>query len=59
MHTFVAERGLVVTNAWMGGDTDDHWFTRTNWSGEGLAQIDYIMTSMAVKVEKIWIEKHA
>ncbi|CAE8695540.1 unnamed protein product, partial [Polarella glacialis] len=58
VHTFTAEGGLMVANTWMGGDTDDQWFTRTNWDGEGPAQIDYIMTSMAVKVENIWIEKH-
>lgn len=52
VHTFAAERGLVVANTWMDGDTEDQWFTRTNWNGEGPVQIDYIMTSMTVKDRK-------
>jgi hypothetical protein len=58
VHTFVAERDLVVANTWMDGDTEDQWFTRTNWNGEGPEQIDFIMTSRSLKVENIWIEKH-
>jgi hypothetical protein len=58
VHTFAAEKDLVVTNTWMDGDSEDQWCTRTNWNGEGSEQIDYFMTSRRVKVESIKVNKH-
>ena len=49
---------MVVANTGLNGATDEQLFTRTNWDGTGAAQIDFIMTSAAIQVTNIFVEKH-
>jgi hypothetical protein len=42
LHTFIADGDLVATNTFKYTDRNEALATRTNWSGNGTSQIDFI-----------------
>ena len=46
-HEFLAEKGLCLVNTFSDADASN-CFTRTNWSGVGSFQVDFVAASLAV-----------
>ena len=59
LHTFIADGDLVATNTFKYTDRNEALATRTNWSGNGTSQIDFILVSDSVDVSDIYIGDHA
>ena len=59
VHGFASALDLVVTNTWMDAWSDEELYTRTNWDESGSAQIDFVLTSSALAVYSVWVQKHA
>jgi hypothetical protein len=53
LHSFIASRGLVAVNTFMNTAENEDLVTRTNWSGIGTSQIDFVLAAEAIDLVNI------